>query len=65
MKVLIVKNKNGKLDKRQMLLVEQLEKAGYQVDYEEWSSKIKGMEYDFVLVDELSKNQIDLERFVG
>jgi len=65
MKVLIVKTKNGKLDKQQMLLVEQLEKAGYQVDYEEWSSKIKGVEYDFVVVDELSQIPVDLERFVG
>jgi hypothetical protein len=64
MKVLIVKTKNGKIDKRQMLLVEQLEKAGYEVYYEEWSSKIKGMEYDYVLVDELSENKLDLERFV-
>ena len=63
MKVLIVKTKNGKIDKRQMLLVEQLEKAGYQVDYEEWSDKIKGLEYDFVVVDELSENKLDLERF--
>ena len=57
-KVLVVNNHPDFTSKRTQMVIDSLEKAGYDVVSESAESEAyKGMEFDFVVVDELSEER--------
>ena len=57
-KVLVVNNHPSFTSKRTQMIIDSLEKAGYDVGCESAESEAyKGMEFDFVVVDELSEER--------
>ena len=57
-KVLVVNNHPNFASKRTQMIIDSLEKAGYDVVCKSAESEAyKGMEFDFVVVDELSEDK--------
>lgn len=57
-KVLVVNNHPNFVSKRTQMIIDSLEKAGYGVVCESAESEAyEGMEFDFVVIDELSEDK--------
>ena len=57
-KFLVVNNHINFTSKRTQMIIDSLEKAGYDVICESAESEVcKGMEFDFVVVDEISEEK--------